>query len=58
MRETIREVLIDERFFGGVNTEMTTDTGGICEDCENQRAMCVQGSDGAVYAFYVILAEQ
>ena len=56
MTSSIRNTMIDDVLHGGTNTELTTDGGDICPDCENIGSLCVQ--EGGIYGFYTVIADQ
>lgn len=58
MSDSIKETMIEDRFYTGSNTELTTDSTGICPDCENVTSLCVQSSSQDAYGFYSVLADQ
>lgn len=59
MNDSIKEVMIDDAHYtAGTNTELTTGTSEICEECNSVASLCVQNEDGNAYGFYTIIADQ
>ena len=61
MTDSIKEVMIDDATIGygvGTNTDLTTDPGDICPDCNNMPMLCVENQAQNAYGFYTILADQ
>ncbi len=59
MTDSIKEVMIDDSFYGvGVNTDLTTDPGDICPDCDKMTALCVENQLQNAYGFYTLLADR
>lgn len=59
MTDSIKETMIDDStagYGGGANTDLTTDSGDICPDCDNRAMLCVQ--EGGMYAFYSVVADR
>jgi hypothetical protein len=61
MTATIRNVMIDDAFFGGSgNTDLTTDpsVAPICAECHGRSSLCIEDSASTTYGFYTIIADQ
>ncbi len=61
MTDSIKETMIDDATVGygaGTNTDLTTDGGDICPDCDNMTTLCVENQAQTAYGFYTILADQ
>lgn len=59
MTDSIKEVMIDDAFYGaGTNTDLTTDGGDICPACNNMAMLCVENQSQNAFAFYAVLADR
>ncbi len=58
MGDSIRQTMIDASLYTGSNTELTTDAGDICPECDRATSLCVENQGQDAYAFYTILADQ
>lgn len=60
MGDSIKETLIDDRFYTGTNVNLTTILPGspVCAECNNRGSLCVESQAQNAYGFYSILADQ
>jgi hypothetical protein len=58
--DSIKEVMVDNRFYTGVNVDLTTDPAGtpICAACHKVASLCVEDQAGGRYGFYTIIVDQ
>jgi hypothetical protein len=60
MGNTIRNLMIDDEYHTGTNTDMMTDPAGSpnCAECDNMSSLCVEDQAGDIFAFYTIVADR
>lgn len=58
MTDSIKDVMIDDTYHTGTNTDLTTDSGDICPDCENIGSLCVENQAQDAYGFYTLIADE
>lgn len=57
LTDSIKEILIDDVYHTGVNTDFTTDSGGtpICAACDKVSSLCVEDAAAGLYGFYAVI---
>lgn len=59
MGNTIRNLMIDDEYHTGTNTDLMTDAGTPnCAECHKMSSLCVEDQSPGIYGFYTVIADQ